>query len=98
MQLVYKKVEGPMALKLESLFGLKEGGLIEVNPGKVLVPPKFKDVAQRILDLEVRPDDVWLVSYPRTGKNISQPKSQLQKILINEQKYISNFRGQILII
>jgi hypothetical protein len=67
MQLKYSKVEGPMAVKLEELFGLEGGGLIEVNPGKVLVPPKFKDVAQRILDLEVRPDDVWLVSYPRTG-------------------------------
>lgn len=69
MQLVYSKIEGPMAVKLEELFGMEAGGLIEVNPGKVLVPPKFKDVAQRILDLEVRPDDVWLVSYPRTGTN-----------------------------
>lgn len=69
MQLVYNKVEGPMAIKLETLFGLEDGGLIEVNPGKVLLPPKFKDVAQRILDLEVRPDDVWLVSYPRTGNS-----------------------------
>ncbi|CAB3381573.1 Hypothetical predicted protein [Cloeon dipterum] len=72
MHVVYKDIEGDMAKKLEDLFGLASGGLIEVNPGKVLIPPKFKSYAQRIIDMEVRPDDVWLVSYPRTGSTWTQ--------------------------
>lgn len=67
MSLQYGKVEGPLRQKVDDLFGENEGGLIEVNPGNVLVPPKYLKFAQRILDLEVRPDDVWIVSYPRTG-------------------------------
>jgi phage major head subunit gpT-like protein len=69
MELTFSKVEGLYADKLEKIFGVEGGGMIEVNPGRVLVPPKFEDIAQRILNLEVRPDDVWLISYPRTGKS-----------------------------
>jgi hypothetical protein len=68
-EITFKEVEKEYALKLEKLFGTEGGGLIEVNPGRVLVPHAYKDAAQRIRDLEVRPDDVWLISYPRTGKH-----------------------------
>ncbi|KAF4518308.1 hypothetical protein B566_EDAN005877 [Ephemera danica] len=68
----YSTVDESFADRLESLFGMKDGGLIEVNPGRVLMPPRFKEVAQRIVDLEVRPDDVWLISYPRTGSTWTQ--------------------------
>jgi hypothetical protein len=67
MSLQYGKVEGPLKQKVEDLFGEIGVGLVEVNPGNVLMPPKYLKFAQRILDLEVRPDDVWIVSYPRTG-------------------------------
>ncbi|KAF4533132.1 hypothetical protein B566_EDAN007943 [Ephemera danica] len=71
-EVTYKQLEGDVALKLENLFGLKGGGLIEVNPGHVLVPHAYKDIAQRVIDLEIRPDDVWLISYPRTGSTWAQ--------------------------
>lgn len=66
-RLSFQKVEGEEAEKLDELFGVKDC-LIEVNPGRVLMPPDFKEIGERIIDLKVREDDVWLVSYPRTGK------------------------------
>ena len=63
----YDRLEGALAERLDSMFGIP-GCLVEVNPGRVLLPPKYIDLGQRIKDLDVRPDDVWVVSYPRTGK------------------------------
>lgn len=67
MDIKYNKIEGKYAEKLDSLFGIKDC-LIEVNPGKVLIPPKYQELGERILNMTVRSDDVWLVAYPRTGK------------------------------
>lgn len=62
----FERLEGALAERLDSLFGVP-GCLIEVNPGKVLLPPKYRELGQRIKDFKVRPDDVWVISYPRTG-------------------------------
>lgn len=67
MGIKYNKVDGMYAEKLDTLFGVKNC-LIEVNPGKVLIPPKYQEFGERIMNMTVRPDDTWLVSYPRTGK------------------------------
>lgn len=40
------------------------------NKSGCMLPPFFKNIALRLPDLPVRPDDVWLISYPRTGKRI----------------------------
>jgi hypothetical protein len=41
--------------------------LIEVNPGRLLLPSKYEELGDRIRAMEVRPSDVWVISYPRTG-------------------------------
>lgn len=77
----FKKIERPriefkrlpldLAEKIDSLFNVKNC-LIEVNPGNVLMTPKYEDLGERILDMKIRPDDVWMVSYPRTGSTWAQ--------------------------
>lgn len=44
-------------------------GYVKVN-GFVL-PMYFKEFGQRILDMDVRDDDVWVCSYPKTGETRS---------------------------
>lgn len=46
-----------------------QNALYEFNPGKCLLPGFFDHYIQQIWDAPVRKDDVWLVSYPRTGKS-----------------------------
>ncbi|CAB3359858.1 Hypothetical predicted protein [Cloeon dipterum] len=71
MDLKYSKVEGELGRKVDDLFG-DDSALMEVQPGNILVPPKFQKFADRLLNMEVRPDDVWLVAYPRTGSSWTQ--------------------------
>ncbi|KAG5866098.1 hypothetical protein JTB14_015931 [Gonioctena quinquepunctata] len=49
-----------------------ENALVEFNPGRCILPPFFENYASQILDAPVREDDVWLVSYPRTGSTWCQ--------------------------
>lgn len=46
----------------------KKNALLEYNPGKCIFTPSLKNIAPDILNCEVREDDVWFISYPRTGK------------------------------
>ena len=69
MSIIYSTVDGPLGTKLDKMFGVKYS-FLQVKPGKSLLPPQYVFVGPRIRDLEVREDDVWLVSYPRTGKHI----------------------------
>lgn len=71
MAVTYREVEGTARKTIDSLFGV-ERCLIEVNPGACLLPSKYEEMGQRIYDMEVRPDDVWVVSYPRTGSTWTQ--------------------------
>lgn len=43
--------------------------MVEINPGKVILPADYMTIGQDILDMEVRESDVWMCSYPRTGKS-----------------------------
>lgn len=67
MSLTFEPLQGPFGEKADRYFGIK-GSLVEVTPSKCLLPPKFESLAQQILDAPVRKDDVWLLSYPRTGE------------------------------
>uniref|UniRef100_A0A023F9A7 Putative sulfotransferase n=1 Tax=Triatoma infestans TaxID=30076 RepID=A0A023F9A7_TRIIF len=67
----YKEMNDDIQKQLDELFQ-KEQSLIEVNPGKVYLPTKFKEIGERIYNMEVREDDVWVVSYPRTGSTWCQ--------------------------
>ncbi|XP_050304366.1 uncharacterized protein LOC126741932 [Anthonomus grandis grandis] len=40
--------------------------------GKCLLPPYFSEIQQKIFDFSVREDDVWLISFPRTGSTWCQ--------------------------
>lgn len=56
---------------LDRLFNKKDV-FIEVHPGNVVLPRKFCEMSESILNMTVRPDDIWLVSYPRTGSTWAQ--------------------------
>ncbi len=79
MKIKFNEVEDEYKRKLDKLFGVNNC-LIEVNPGKVLLPPKYEELGEQILNLEVRPDDVWLASYPRTGNHSFLPIFHFKKI------------------
>lgn len=71
MSFTCKPFKGKYADVYERVIGIKDV-LYEINPGKYLCCFLYKDMAQKVLDAPVRQDDVWLVSFPRTGWYLSQ--------------------------
>ena len=66
MRIQCKQLTGEIGERLDTYFKRKNC-FIEVNPGQVIMPTKYGDIGEEILDCPVRESDVWLISYPRTG-------------------------------
>lgn len=65
--LTFSKLDKETGAKLDRMFE-KEDCMVEINPGRVILPADYMNIGQDILDMEVLEDDVWMCSYPRTGK------------------------------
>lgn len=67
--ITFTTVEGDAGAKLDKIFQVKSS-FLRVQPSDCLLPPHFVFYGSRIRDMEVYEDDVWMVSYPRTGEYI----------------------------
>lgn len=65
--LTFSKLDPETGEILDRLFEKKDC-MIEINPGRVILPAGYMDIGQDIMDMEVLDSDVWMCSYPRTGK------------------------------
>lgn len=67
MSLSFTTIDGEIGEKLDKIFKVRSS-FLKVQPGDCLLPPQYVFIATKIRDLEIRNDDVWIVSYPRTGE------------------------------
>lgn len=67
----FTTIESDIGEKLDKMFGVRPSFLkVEKNATHCLLPPQFVFYGMKIRDMEVYEDDVWMVSYPRTGKRL----------------------------
>jgi len=65
--IVFSTIEDETGDKLDKIFGLKPA-LVKMQPSRCLLPPKIIFYAQKIRDMPVYEDDIWTISFPRTGE------------------------------
>ena len=46
-------------------------GVVRATPGGFVLSPQYAAKAEAIYNLPLRADDVWLVSFPKTGEQIA---------------------------
>lgn len=67
--LTAKRLEHPLVQKYYSgLRGLYKEGFVVIESSGCRLNNEFMDDAQRILDLDVKEDDVWIITFPKCGK------------------------------
>ncbi|XP_041985138.1 luciferin sulfotransferase [Aricia agestis] len=69
--ITFSKITDEAGELLDKMFGKKDC-MVEINPGRVILPADFISIGNAILDAEVYDDDVWMCSYPRTGSTWCQ--------------------------
>ena len=45
---------------------------VTFGDGKIRMPRKFLDSAEKIYNMEVRPDDIWIVTFKKCGTTMTQ--------------------------
>ncbi|XP_049795435.1 luciferin sulfotransferase-like [Schistocerca nitens] len=77
-----ERLRHPLAERLSAGFEHRYGdGFVVTRPGGLVMPAEFLLDAQRVHDFPVRQDDVWLVTFPKSGTTWTQ---ELVWLLMND--------------
>ncbi|CAG4988484.1 unnamed protein product [Parnassius apollo] len=79
-----KDVEPETAELLMKYFTGEHTGFVRVGPKGYFLPHKYKQEASNIYNMEVRPDDIFVDSYPRSGTTWTQ---ELVWLVANDLDY-----------
>ncbi|KAI8427455.1 hypothetical protein MSG28_001991 [Choristoneura fumiferana] len=63
--LTFSKLDEETGGQLDKMFNKKDC-MVEINPGRVVLPADYMTIGEDILNMEVLDTDVWMCSYPRT--------------------------------
>jgi len=69
--IVFEEYDATTKAMLKKNFGVLNN-LISVWPGGICLPSTYRDIAEKVYHLPLRPTDVWVMSFPKTGSTWTQ--------------------------
>ncbi|XP_059490214.1 sulfotransferase 4A1-like [Neocloeon triangulifer] len=77
-------VEPELNKQLLQDFTGERTNFLQVGPKKYFLPSKYREQGPEIFNFKVRPDDVWIATYPRSGTTLMQ---EMLWLLANDLDY-----------
>uniref|UniRef100_A0A224XU45 Putative sulfotransferase n=1 Tax=Panstrongylus lignarius TaxID=156445 RepID=A0A224XU45_9HEMI len=60
-------IDGNVGEELIELFKGEQAGFVQVGPKKWTLPAKYAKHAEKYYTFDLQPDDLWIMTYPRSG-------------------------------
>ncbi|XP_039312928.1 sulfotransferase 4A1 [Solenopsis invicta] len=77
-------VEDELATELSELYPIFKRGFVKVGKKKWFLPYRYVEDGDKIYNFEVRPDDTWIITHPRSGTTMMQ---ELVWLVANEMNF-----------
>ncbi|XP_046390346.1 sulfotransferase 1C4-like isoform X1 [Ischnura elegans] len=79
-----KEVEENLGNQVTAVFHKRKNPFLQVGPKKYFMYSKYRNEAAGYYNMELRPDDVWVITFPRSGTTWTQ---ELVWLLNNDLDY-----------
>ncbi|XP_012528038.2 sulfotransferase 1C4 [Monomorium pharaonis] len=88
-----ERVEDELATELLKSYPLHKRGFVKVGEKKWFLPYRYVEEGNKIYNFEIRPDDTWIVTYPRSGTTVTQ---ELVWLVANDMNFDEAHRRYLL--
>ncbi|GAB1861332.1 Sulfotransferase 1C4 [Camponotus japonicus] len=84
-----ERVEGELAITLSKLYPERVKGFVKIGEKKWFLSYKFVERGDEVLNFKTRPDDTWIITYPRSGTTLTQ---ELIWLVANDMNFDEAYR------
>ncbi|XP_018397878.1 PREDICTED: sulfotransferase 4A1-like [Cyphomyrmex costatus] len=67
-----ERIEDQLAITLSKLYPTDKFDLVKIGEKKWFLSDKYVENGDKIYSFEIRPDDTWIITYPRSGTTLTQ--------------------------